>query len=212
MNYLSIQAPCVHEIDIKKSRFICYLFPVKNVEEADAHLTQLRKEHYKATHRCYAYILNENASVQKMSDDGEPAGTAGVPMLEVLKQRQLTYILAVVVRYFGGIKLGAGGLIRAYGQAVSHALEQANIIQNISQIIGKLNLSYAQIDSFNYFLTQTDLPVSILETQYTDCVTYQFAVHLTDMDALQQHLNERFNGEFSLEILGEQTIDIPYIP
>lgn len=212
MNYLSIQSPCLHEIEIKKSRFICYLFPIKSVKEANEHLVQLRKEHYKAAHCCYAYILNDNASIQKASDDGEPSGTAGVPMLEVLKQQDLTYILAAVVRYFGGTKLGTGGLIRAYGQSVSHALEQAPLIQNISQIIGKLTVTYSQIDSFNHFISQTDLPVTVLDTDYGEQVTYLFSIHLDHWENFQTALTERFNAQFKLEFVKEDVIDIPYRP
>ncbi|MDO4431858.1 MAG: YigZ family protein [Aerococcaceae bacterium] len=212
MNYLSIATPFVHEIEIKKSRFICYLFPIDSAETAQEQLALLRKEHYKANHCCYAYILGQNASVQKMSDDGEPSGTAGVPMLEVLKHRELTNLLAVVVRYFGGTKLGAGGLIRAYGQSVSEALNLAPLIQNISQMIGTLTLSYGQVDSFQYFLSQTALPITVLETHYTEQVSFDLAIHLEFVDELTQTLTERFNAQFVLEWLGEQTIDIPYQP
>ena len=121
VNYYSIKEPIIHEIDIKKSRFITYLIPIQTEEEFNEQLAAIRKKHYKATHHCQAFILNADSSIQRMSDDGEPSGTAGVPMLEVLKRNNLTYIMAVTVRYFGGTKLGAGGLIRAYSTSVSEA-------------------------------------------------------------------------------------------
>lgn len=210
MNYLSIQDATIHEIEIKKSRFICYLFPIRTPEEATEHLAVLRKEHYKANHCCYAYILNEQSSVQRMSDDGEPAGTAGIPMLEVLKQQELTYILAVVVRYFGGTKLGAGGLIRAYSHAVSEALNHAQLVQNVLQITGKISLSYAQVDSFNYYIQQTTLPVHILDTHYTDTVSFNFAIQTEYLAIFEMELTDRFNGQLLFEVLGEQTLNIPY--
>lgn len=212
MNYLSIQRNEVYEIEIKKSRFICYLFPIRVAEQATEHLAHLRKLHYKAAHCCYAYILNDNSNVQKMSDDGEPTGTAGVPMLEVLKQRNLTYILAVVVRYFGGTKLGAGGLIRAYGQAVSETLNRAIITQNISQMIGTVTVGYHQVDSFLYYLTQTDLPLSITTTEYNADVVFHVAIHVDLAQRLEAELIERFNGQVQFNWLGEQTLDIPYDP
>ena len=210
MNYISIQNPVIHEIEIKKSRFICYLFPLAEIESFAQQLQAIRKEHYKATHHCSAYILGQKAELQKASDDGEPAGTAGVPMLEVLKHHDLTYTAAIVVRYFGGTKLGAGGLIRAYGQAVSAALEQAQLIQNVSQLVIGLTLSYAQVDAFQYFLSQTELAITVLDTQYTDHVTFELAIHHDQATLVEQQLTERFNGQLEWVEIGSQTVDIPY--
>lgn len=134
-NYISIQSPITDQIEIKKSNFQTYLFPVKSESECIQHQHNLRKDHPKANHHCFAYILGPDRLIQRMSDDGEPSGTAGSPILEVLKKEGLTNLLVVVVRYFGGTKLGAGGLIRAYSAATSQALQKANFIQNISQIM-----------------------------------------------------------------------------
>lgn len=210
MNYLSIQQPVQDEFIEKKSRFIGYLYPVRNVEEAQEIIHELNKEHYKATHVCTAYILEDDASIQKGNDDGEPSGTAGLPMLEVLKQNNLTYILAVVVRYFGGIKLGAGGLIRAYSHGVSVALDKAQVIQNIEQGMIDLTIDYSQIDPFNYFISQTDLPVTIMDTQYTDKVTFQLAIHLDQVDELKQQLTNLFNAQMVWNEIGQQSVDLPY--
>ena len=210
MNYISIQSPIKHEIEIKKSRFICYLYPIKEPEEFPPLLQALKKEHYKAAHHCSAYIIGNQQQIQKMSDDGEPSGTAGVPMLEVLKHKQLTYLAAVVVRYFGGIKLGAGGLVRAYGQAVSEALTATQLIQNVSQSIFNLTLSYSQVDSFNYYLTQTNLSVTLLETHYTDQVIFELAVFESEANQLHTELLNRFNGQFIWEYKETTTVDIPY--
>ena len=143
-----------------------------------------------------------------MSDDGEPAGTAGVPMLEVLKQRQLTNLAAVVVRYFGGIKLGAGGLIRAYSSAVSEALNQATIVANVNQLLVALELGYNQVDSFQYFLDHSDLDVTVMDTEYAGQVTYTLAIY-HQAATLEAQLRDRFNGQIGWLELGEETVNVP---
>lgn len=208
INYYSIQDPVIHEIDIKKSRFITYLFPIRSEDEFQEHLAIIRKEHYKATHHCQAFILGEDSMIQRMSDDGEPAGTAGVPMLEVLKKEHLTFLMAVVVRYFGGIKLGSGGLIRAYSNAVSEALKEAQIIKNIDQMMVALELRYDQMDSFNYFLSQTKLPISLRDTQYTDTVTFTLAINLEATEAVQEEVTNRFSGQLDWIELGQETVNL----
>ena len=115
----TIDQEYINEININKSRFICYLAPVKSVDEANEYLQNIRKKHYDATHNCYAYIIGEKGEISKNSDDGEPSQTAGPPIYNVLQKNNLTNIIAIVTRYYGGIKLGAGGLIRAYGSSVS---------------------------------------------------------------------------------------------
>lgn len=211
MNYKSIQSPFIHEIEIKKSRFICYLYPLTDANDFPPLLQNLKKEHYKANHHCSAYIIGHKKDIQKMSDDGEPTGTAGVPMLEVLKKQDLTYIAAVVVRYFGGIKLGAGGLIRAYSDAVSEALKHADIIQNIDQQLIQITFDYHQVDSFQYFLANSTLPITILDTQYTDKVTFTLAIHLEKTSELEDALTDRFNAQFQWDLLQVESVNIPYL-
>jgi len=121
----TLAAPVDHELVVKKSRFLAHLSPVKTVEEADAVVARLRKEHWDARHHCVALVVGTHADQQRSSDDGEPSGTAGVPMLEVLRRREITDVVAVVTRYFGGVLLGAGGLVRAYSGAVAEALDAA---------------------------------------------------------------------------------------
>lgn len=209
VNYYSIQETIIDEIDIKKSRFITYLIPIRTEEDFNQELSAIRKEHYKATHHCQAFILNDDSSIQRMNDDGEPSGTAGVPMLEVLKRNQLTYIMAVTVRYFGGVKLGAGGLIRAYSSAVSEALQKAQLIANSTQMLVQIQLEYNQVDPFNYYLSQTDIPMTLIDTQYTDKVTYDLALYVNDTDKVHQQLIEQFSGQLHWQELGTQTVDVP---
>ena len=117
-----------HEIEIRKSRFRCALSRAESEQQAQEFIAAVRREHWDATHNCSAYRLGAGGPVQKTSDDGEPAGTAGVPMLEVLRRREVTDTVAVVTRYFGGVMLGAGGLIRAYGRAVAEALDAVGTV------------------------------------------------------------------------------------
>ena len=209
VNYYSIEAPLIHEIEIKKSRFLTYLIPIESEADFQEELAAIRKEHYKATHHCQAFILGDDSMIQRMSDDGEPAGTAGVPMLEVLKQENLTYVMAVVVRYFGGVKLGSGGLIRAYSNAVSEALKEATIIKNINQMMVNVELRYDQMDSFTYYMSQTELPITLKDTIYTDTVTFNLAINLEAVTEVHDELTNRFSGQLSWTELGEQTVNLP---
>lgn len=118
-----------HEHEVKKSRFLCALARVGSEDEAREFIRNRRKAHHDARHHCSAFVLGDEASTQRSSDDGEPAGTAGVPMLEVLRRNDLTNTVAVVTRWFGGVKLGAGGLVRAYGTAVSEALDHVGLAE-----------------------------------------------------------------------------------
>lgn len=141
--YLTIAKEAASETVIKKSRFIGAVYPVETPEAAQDWLAQIKKKHWDARHNCSAMILGEDSSVMRYSDDGEPQGTAGVPMLEVLKQKGVTNILAVVTRYFGGVLLGAGGLARAYSGAVLDALSAAGIVKMEPCFIYSVKLPYA---------------------------------------------------------------------
>lgn len=128
-NYLTVKEEGFEEIVIQKSRFIGYVKRTETEEDAKEFIQKIKKKHHDATHNCSAYLIGENDLIQKAHDDGEPSGTAGVPMLEVLKKKGLKDTTVVVTRYFGGIKLGAGGLIRAYGNATSEALNTTGIVK-----------------------------------------------------------------------------------
>lgn len=209
INFKSILEPASYEIEIKKSRFIGFLFPIQDELETNAKLQRIRKEHYKATHHCYAYILGEDSSIQRYSDDGEPSETAGIPILEVLKQNNLTNILAVVVRYFGGVKLGSGGLIRAYSESISTTLQQATLTENINQLIINITLNYAQNDTFQYELSNMTKGPTILDVQYTDQVQYTCACFEETAADFENFLINRFKGQISWKITGSQAINIP---
>src|SRR5690606_30111907 len=128
-SYYTVKGYGEHEINIQKSRFIAYINRATTEEEAQEFIQKIKKQNSDATHNCSAYLIGENDRIQKANDDGEPSGTAGVPILEVLKKKKLKDTVVVVTRYFGGIKLGAGGLIRAYGKSTSEGLDATGIVE-----------------------------------------------------------------------------------
>ena len=141
--YRTIKEDNQHKVEIKKSRFICFLKRIETEEEAKAFIQQIKKEHWKANHNCSAFVLGDHHEIQRSSDDGEPSGTAGVPMLEVLKKNDLINVCAVVTRYFGGTKLGAGGLIRAYSGSVAQAIVHTGIVEGRLQQEVFVQLDYS---------------------------------------------------------------------
>ncbi len=170
VSYRTIKDPVHIEMVEKKSRFLCGLYPVESETEALHHLSLARKEHWNASHHCSAFRLRDG--VERASDDGEPSGTAGRPMLHVLTQQHVTDILAIVTRYFGGVLLGAGGLARAYGGAVAHALSQASL------------MAYEPHDSYQFSLQygQYELAQSLFASpgwQLTAAFTDHIICHLT---------------------------------
>ncbi|WP_226529272.1 YigZ family protein [Metabacillus niabensis] len=141
-HYYTVKGYGEHEIIIQKSRFICYVERVTTEEEAIGFIQKIKKKHHDANHNCSAYLIGENDQIQKANDDGEPSGTAGVPMLEVLKKKKLKDTVVVVTRYFGGIKLGTGGLIRAYGKSVSEGLQATGMVERKLMRIMNTNIDY----------------------------------------------------------------------
>lgn len=168
--------------NIKKSDFICTLIPVNSMEEVNEHLKSLRKKYYDATHNCYSYILTDkdNNSIVKASDDGEPSQTAGVVILDVLQKNELTNVLAVVTRYFGGIKLGAGGLVRAYTKSVTEALVNTEIIEIKKGYKITIEFDYEQVKYIDNLLKNN----IILNKEFNDKIIYTFLIEETDLEKL----------------------------
>ncbi len=150
---------------IKNSRFITRLVKITKKDEVEDILNNVKKEYPKATHYCYAYIVND---YKKASDDGEPGGTAGMPILNVLEKEDMTSVIAIVVRYFGGIKLGAGGLVRAYSSSVRDTLKKADKILLIEGVQIKITIPYDRQNELNYILKDSE----IVDKTFTDKVTY----------------------------------------
>ena len=193
--------------EIKKSRFICHAKRVYSEEEARAFITAIKKEHYKATHNCSAFIIGERSEIKRTSDDGEPSGTAGVPMLGVLENHNLTNVCVVVTRYFGGIKLGAGGLIRAYAGSVALAVKEIGIVEIKEQAGIQIQMSYAQYQEYGNFLKEHNLME--LETNFTDQVESIIFVDKEDKEDIKSSLIEFFNGKVTLTDQGLREVEVP---
>lgn len=171
-NMTRIKNETINEFEIEKSRFICYLNRAFSESEAREYILSIKKLHPNATHHCTAFIIGEHNEIQRSSDDGEPSGTAGVPMLECLKMNNMNDIVAVSVRYFGGIKLGAGGLIRAYSKSVSEAIKTATLMQTVNTQVYKITFRYDLIGKIDYYLSQHN--VEILDKEYDQEVIYTY--------------------------------------
>ncbi|MFC7341522.1 YigZ family protein [Saccharopolyspora griseoalba] len=184
-----------HEIEIKRSRFICALARVTDEERAREFVQQRRKAFHDARHNCSAFVLGDSGEIQKSSDDGEPAGTAGVPMLEVLKRNELTNVAAVVTRYFGGVKLGAGGLVRAYGGAVSEALEQVGTLVRRPVRVMSVEADYVLAGSLDNELRSAGYQVA--DTSYEAAVTFRVNVPLDALAEFDAWLAETTGGAAS---------------
>lgn len=170
---------CVNEIVIKNSRFICYLIPLSD-NRINIYLDTIKKEHPKATHYCYAYIYDDN---KKSCDDGEPGGTAGIPILNVLEKEKLNYVLAVVVRYFGGIKLGAGGLVRAYTKSVTETLKIADYQELEFGFKVDITFSYEDENNVLYILNNYD----IINKEYKENIKYTCLIDKNLIDKLHKY-------------------------
>lgn len=207
MEFKTIKEDGQVQEEIKKSRFICHVKRIYSEEEARNFITDIKKEHYKATHNCSAFIVGERSEIKRTSDDGEPSGTAGVPMLGVLENHNLTNLCVVVTRYFGGIKLGAGGLIRAYAGSVALAVKEIGIIEIKEQAGIAIQMSYAQYQEYGNFLREHKLME--LETNFTDQVDTMIYVNKEEKEKIKAALVEFFNGKITLTDQDLREIEVP---
>lgn len=182
--YRTVEKNADSEFEIRKSRFITHVHPAETAGQAEAVIDSLKKDTWKANHHCYAYILGTKQEIQKASDDGEPAGTAGVPILDVLKKRAVCNTLIVVTRFFGGIKLGAGGLIRAYTRAASEGLDAATVIDRIPADRWEVTVDYHLSGMLANRLNES--PYLVPHVRYTDRVTYDICTRQTERTAFQE--------------------------
>ena len=207
MEYRTIKEDGQVQEEIKKSRFICHAKRVYSEEEARDFITAIKKEHYKATHNCSAFIVGERSEIKRTSDDGEPSGTAGIPMLGVLENHNLTNVCVVVTRYFGGIKLGAGGLIRAYAGSVALAVKEIGIIEIKEQAGIQIHMTYAQYQEYGNFLKEHNLIE--LETNFTDQVDTMIFIDKEKKDGIKADFIEFFNGKVTLTDKGLREVEVP---
>ena len=196
MNYLTISENAKASFIEKRSEFIGYISPVKTNDEAVAFINSIKAEHRKAKHNVYAYILRED-NISRYSDDGEPQGTAGVPVLDVLKKRELTDVCVVVTRYFGGILLGGGGLVRAYSHAASLACDAAHIMNMCMCHRLKITADYGMYGKISYILPNYD--TITVNSDFGSDVTLEILVMSEKLDALKKELVEVTNGSVNIE-------------
>jgi len=194
-----------NEIVILKSRFITSIYKVESIDEVNDILNKTRKKYYDASHNCYGYILGDRAEIQKCSDDGEPQKTAGFPILDVLKKNDVTNILCIVTRYFGGTLLGAGGLVRAYSESCSECLKKAKILikKELNTLIVKLDYS-----SYNTLISSLR-DIIILDTSYASDITIKLAVDNNRLDSTIQSINNITKGNALIEDSGLYETFIP---
>ncbi|CUR39422.1 FIG000605: protein co-occurring with transport systems (COG1739) [Limosilactobacillus reuteri] len=206
--YLTIARNTTYEQTIKKSRFICSIARVSSEEEAQQFIASIQAANKKATHNCFAYMIGDNDQIQRESDNGEPSGTAGIPILESLKLAKIHNVVAVVTRYFGGIKLGAGGLIRAYSNTTTEAIHQAGLVQRIKQAILKITVTYALHDPLLYYLKENNLEVA--SEEYGVNVETSIYVNETDLKDVKEKLINRFNDQLQITEGDQRFNEIPY--
>lgn len=196
--YKTVYSGSEGEIIEKKSRFIATVRLVESEEEALAFIEEMRKKYWNATHNCYAYVIGERRDLVRCSDDGEPGGTAGRPMLDVLLGENLYNTAVVVTRYFGGTLLGTGGLVRAYSRAVQEGLAQSDIIEKIYGAILQIETDYNGLGKIQYLIGEKKIPV--LESEYTDKVVLRIILPVGEVEKIQAELVEATNGKVITEV------------
>ncbi|HIY33939.1 MAG TPA: YigZ family protein [Candidatus Eubacterium faecigallinarum] len=199
--YKTVEKEGVDEFIEKKSRFIGHVKPVKTQQEATEFINLLKSKYWDATHNVYAYVLREN-NICRSSDDGEPSGTAGVPVLDVLLKEQLVDVCVVVTRYFGGTLLGAGGLVRAYSHGSKIAVESGGIITMAPCKIMTVSVNYSFYDRMNILLA--DSGANVIESDFSDVVNIKFSIKADNKDVLADKLTQQSNGKYSLKEIGEE--------
>jgi uncharacterized YigZ family protein len=205
--YLSVARSGGCEIEIKRSRFLCALAPVTSEEAAREFIAARRRADPGARHHCHAFVLGPDGRTRRSSDDGEPAGTAGTPMLEVLRRRSLTDVVAVVTRYFGGVLLGAGGLIRAYGQSVSDAVEVVGVLEHRRLSLVEVSVSYDRAGRL-----ENDLRASsyvLHATRFDALAHFEIGLAPGEGPAFASWLADLTNGEATTSELGETWVEVP---
>lgn len=205
-NYYTITETVETESEIKKSRFIARVYAISSEEEVAERIADNRKEHYKATHVCSAYVLNTDPLRQKANDDGEPSGTAGNPILEVIHKFHLTDVLVVVIRYFGGTKLGAGGLIRAYSGAATQVIENATIVKMQVSTHVRVRLQYNLYGGYSFFLS--GVGYTPFEEIFEEDVRLALQIPSERLEDFVAQTIDETNGQAEVEVLEESYVAV----
>ena len=196
-DYLTVKGYGDTEIIIQKSRFLTYINRAETEQQAQAFIEEIKLKHKSANHNCSAYLIGEHDSIQKANDDGEPSGTAGFPMLEVLKKQGLKDTVVVVTRYFGGIKLGGGGLIRAYGKATTEGLKTAQIVERRLHFLMKVSVDYTWLGKVENEIRSSDYP--LLRIDYAESVELFLYVPVPKEAIFVEWITELTNGQANIE-------------
>ena len=207
MTYLTVSGQAEAEISVSRSRFRCLLVRVEDEMSARGVIEQARREHWDARHHCSAYVLGPERALERSSDDGEPPGTGGSPMLEVLRGRGMSDVAAVVTRWFGGTLLGTGGLSRAYADAVRAAIDVATLVQRVEQELCEVTVDLAAAGRLEHELRSRG--TRVLATDYTDVVTLSIAVPLIAVPIAEEIVAELTEGRSQLYHRGRQWVDAP---
>ncbi len=205
-NFFSIDKNIETEITVKKSKFIANIIKVTNQEMANEKLKEIKKKYHDARHNCFAYrIYEEDNLIERFSDDGEPSGTAGSPMLNILQKNNIGNVLVVVTRYFGGILLGTGGLVRAYSDATIDAISKINLIENVLGIEVQVELEYDKFESFRYYCKKND--INIIKTDYKEKIVCLINLEENKKDKLMTDYSTKNININNIKILRKKIIE-----
>lgn len=204
-DYLTVKGYGESEITISKSRFLTYVSRAETEQEALSFIDAIKKKHPQATHNCSCYLIGEHDSIQKANDDGEPSGTAGVPMLEVLKKQHLKDTVVVVTRYFGGIKLGGGGLIRAYGKATTEGIDAAKVVERKMHALMKVSVDYTWLGKVENEVRSSQYTLEKID--YLEAVDVFVYVEKKDVDTFTNWMTELTNGQAKIVVHLEQFLE-----
>lgn len=204
-DYITVKGYGSSEINIQKSRFLTFVNRAENEQDAQAFIDEIKSQHKSANHNCSAYLIGEHDSVQKANDDGEPSGTAGVPILEVLKKQGLKDTVVVVTRYFGGIKLGGGGLIRAYGKATTVGIEAAQIVKRQLHHLMKVSVEYSWLGKVENEVRSSSYPLQRIE--YAESVEIYLYVPVAMEEPFIEWITEMTNGQASIERSSQEFLE-----
>ena len=198
--YRSVSKGSETEVTVNRSRFIGRCFPVKTEEEALTLLNGIRKQHWDATHNCFAYRIGEAASVARFSDDGEPGGTAGMPIMEVLRSKEITDVLVVVTRYFGGILLGAGGLVRAYSKSAAETVSEAGLVEYVPAKLLTAVMDYSRYGSLEGYIRSA---AQVQNVEFAENIRMYLAVRQDEARSFISEVTERSDGRCVPQVTGE---------
>ncbi|MEK5214773.1 YigZ family protein [Psychrobacillus sp. FSL H8-0487] len=204
-DYHTIQGYGESELIIQKSRFLTYVSRAETEQQAQDFINNIKEKHKSANHNCSAYIIGEHDNIQKANDDGEPSGTAGVPMLEVLKKQGLQDTVVVVTRYFGGIKLGGGGLIRAYGKATTEGIDAAKVVERKLHHLMKISIDYTWLGKVENEVRNSVYPLK--EINYADLVEVMVFTKADEEETFINWMAEMTNGQAKVELVEKEFLE-----